>query len=525
MTLAILAAVQVALAAVPAEAAAATGKGLYSLPDEEFQRVAQADLAQLRLWSEGLRRVQKQLEARPELFTIKKDAAYTLEQKRTLLSAWGSFYAYAAAIEGMRQRYWGFVKELPTGAKHAWGYLVTHAALTAELGAGLSFADRTAGVPQLEVLLDEPDAEFGIPAKAFAAFKLKVIHAATTTQLFAGDAYTAVARPLLKKAKALDVAEVKWALEATAKASKEAKDRLKKRGIKLFAGNAADVLKDSSLAAVFPVQKDVAEWMGDTRVQRIGKGLITKGQAEELLKLLQPGDVLTARQNWFLSNLGLPGFWKHAELYVGDPQTLSLAFDADPDVKAWVARQTPEADTFTAWLAAKYPEKWKVYQAGVDFQGHRPIRVIESISEGVSFTAVEHALMVDYLAVMRPRVPAVEKARAVARAFEYQGRPYDFDFDFFSDATLVCTELAVKAYAPTSDMKGLNLPLVDVAGRMTLPANDLVRMFDEAYDQPDRQLDFVAFLDGSEDKKAASFADLATFRRSWQRVNWDVLLP
>lgn len=521
MTLAILAAVQVALAAAPAE----PGKGLYALSDEEFAKVAKADLAQLKLWSDGMRRVLKQLEARPELLKIKKDAAYTLEQKRTLLSAWGSFYTYAAAVEGMRQRYWNFLKELPTSAKHAWGWTVTHAALTAQLGSGLAFADKTAGVPQLEVLLDEPDAEFGIRAKAFAAFKLKVIHAATTTQLFAGDAYLTVARPLLRKAAALDCAEVKWALDAMAAASKEAKERLKKRGVRLFAGNAADILKDSTLAAVFPVQKDVAEWMGDTRVQRVGKGLVTRAQAEALLEQMRPGDIMVARQNWFLSNLGLPGFWKHAELYVGDAQTLSQAFDADPEVKAWVAKQTPKADTFTGWLAAKHPEKWKAYKDGADFQGHKPIRVVESISEGVSFTAVEHALAVDYLGVMRPRVPNVEKARAVARAFEYQGRPYDFDFDFFSDASLVCTELAVKAYAPTSDMKGLNLPLVDVAGRMTLPANDIVRMFDEALDQPDRQLDFVAFLDGSEEKKVAGAADAAAFRKSWQRVNWDVLLP
>jgi hypothetical protein len=52
-------------------------------------------------------------------------------------------------------------------------------------------------------------------------------------------------------------------------------------------------------------------------VRRIGRGLISKAQAEELLGSMQPGDLVVARQNWFLSNVGLPGFWKHAELYVG----------------------------------------------------------------------------------------------------------------------------------------------------------------------------------------------------------------
>ena len=105
---------------------------------------------------------------------------------------------------------------------------------------------------------------------------------------------------------------------------------------------------------------------------------------------------------------------------------------------------------------ARRRARWKAYQ-GKDFQGHAPIRVVEAISEGVSFTAAEHAFGVDYLGAMRPRAPKVDKAKAILRAFNYQGRPYDFEFDFFSDATLVCSELVYKAYAPSADMKGLNI--------------------------------------------------------------------
>ena len=177
--------------------------------------------------------------------------------------------------------------------------------------------------------------------------------------------------------------------------------------------------------------------------------------------------------------------------------------------------------TFSEHLAKAFPEKWAAVHRARTRTGTR-MRIIESISEGVSFTGPEHGLRVDYLGVMRPRLPKEEKAHAIARAFTYQGRPYDFDFDFFSDATLVCTELVYKSYAPSKEMKGMRIDLVDVAGRRTLPANEIVKLFDQEYGQPERQLDFVAFLDGREEPAGAVEGDAEAFRQSYQRMKWDI---
>ena len=119
-------------------------------------------------------------------------------------------------------------------------------------------------------------------------------------------------------------------------------------------------------------------------------------------------------------------------------------------------------------------------------------------------------------------VAKAEKARAIERAFFYFGRPYDFDFDFFSDATLVCTELVYKAYQADGDMKGLDLPLVDVAGRKTLPANDIVKRAAAEGDGPGRQFDFVLFVDALEAKDTVFLADEKAFKASAQRLKWDV---
>jgi hypothetical protein len=238
------------------------------------------------------------------------------------------------------------------------------------------------------------------------------------------------------------------------------------------------------------------------------------------MEKMEPGDIVVARQNWFLSNIGLPGFWPHAELYLGVPDMLAAYFDADEEVKTWLATLPGKPKTLSEHLSKAFPAKWAKY-TGKDEHGD-PIRIIESISEGVSFTGPEHGLRVDYMGVMRPRLSKKDKAQAIIRAFTYQGRPYDFNFDFFSDQTLVCTELVYKSYAPSKDVKGIQIGLVDVAGRRTLPANEIVKLFDLEYDKPDRQLDFVAFLDGREDKKGAIEEDALTFRKSYQRMKWDI---
>ncbi len=508
-----------ALAAAPVEGSAS----VYALSPQAFAETARSDLQALQQFVGGMRGVMAKVDGNKPLFKKREKQVYSPEQKQALLSTWGSLFAYFSATEGLRQKYWGFVKLSPTDPRHAWGFLLTHTALTALLSHGLRFAELTLGNTQLETLFDEASDEYGVPQGAFAQFKFKAIHLSTSAQLFTGDNWAPLAVPLLKQEKALEEPRVKWALDEMKRGSKVAKLSLVKHGGQLFAGNAKDLAVDTSLHAVFPVQKSFAEWMGDTRVARIGRPLVSREDVEALvLPRLQPGDVIVTRQNWFLSNIGLPGFWPHAELFVGTAAELATAFDADPAVSAWVARQPERVSRLSELLRKRYPAKWATYADGVDFQGHGPIRVIEAISEGVSLTAAEHAFGVDYLAALRPRVPALDKARAIERAFKYLGRPYDFDFDFFSDSTLVCTELVYKAYQPGADVKGVSIDLVDVAGRRTLPANELVKRFDAEGASDARQFDFVVFLDGREKEGRAVAADEAALRASWRRLKWDI---
>src|SRR3989442_1305048 len=124
---------------------------------------------------------------------------------------------------------------------------------------------------QPEVLLDEANPDYGIPAKAYADFKGRIIHVATTTQIITGDAYEAAVTPGYKKLKLDGDKEVQWAIAETHLNSKVARDRLLRRGANLFVKNASDIVHDNVASSIFPVQKEFATWAGDTRVWRVGK--------------------------------------------------------------------------------------------------------------------------------------------------------------------------------------------------------------------------------------------------------------
>lgn len=426
-------------------------------------------------------------------------------------------------METVRQRWWLFVVKDPQSFEHAWGYVVTHQALLAQLGVGGRFAELAVGAPAVEALINEADGSFGVPERAYEAWKLVVIHVRTAAQVLTGDAYLPLVRGNLKRHGVLGCAEGQAALRVWPEWSKSARRVLTRDLAKLFWRNTADLLRDWTRRAVLPPQTAIAEWMGDTRVHRIGQPLISEAQLLELMPKLQPGDIALARQNWYLSNLGLPGFWPHAEIVLGRPEQWAAAFDADPAVQQWLASQPERAPSLSALVALRFPKAWQQFAEGKDFQGHGPIAVIESISEGVSLTAPAHALQVDYLAVLRPRLPALVKAKALLRAFGYHGRPYDFDFDFLTDRSLVCTELVWKSYQPEqAGAEGLQIPLVEVAGRPTLPANEIARLFDVEAGKSDAQLQFVAFLEGQEAGKAALWRDEAALRATHRRLKWDI---
>jgi hypothetical protein len=491
--------------------AAEEAKPLHRLTKAELAARLEADARTVQQHRDGLQSVIRYLNSRPNLFPTaapKESSLLRREEKEVVWNTWQRFLDYQIALHSIELYHADFYR-LKGDAKED-AFLISYAAMLAQYRGALEFISRVDRRPELEKVLNDAVPELGLPADSYAGMKFNYLNVRIATEFAASEVllktFTANRQPELRKTIAADSQYV-WQTR-------------KGEGQLMTAKNALKVLQRGAHSAWLPVQTGVSEWMGDTKVYRIGKSLVTPAQVEALQPRLQPGDVILVRHDWYLSNVGLPGFWPHAALYIGTPEERRKFFD-DEATRAWVKQQNEASGSLEPLLAARSPD---AYKRSLTPQTHgEPARIIEAISEGVSLTTLTHALDVDSLVVLRPRLPKPEKAQAILRAFHYVGRPYDFNFDFSTDAELVCTEVVYKSYEPATGFTGLKLPTVEMLGRQVTPANEIAKQFAQQSGTPAQQFDLVVFLDGQERKRIAVEASLDEFLQSWKRPKWHVV--
>jgi len=485
---------------------------LTTLPEHELVAALGEDAARYRELDGALERMVGEVERR--LSRAPSQGILASDDERALVDLWRGIYEAAFALDQLRIFYEDYYRLDPSIAQrslHVRAFLLTFAA-ELSLFEKASRLGRAVGTnPDLIKLLDTPRPELGLPANAFGTFREQLLGARDQARVLAGRGYLELLQHGLdrrREAESLGFGPI-W---LRAEAHLDAIDTI--NPIAQTAGMVRgdlQPLKRAVRRVWYPTVKGVAELMGDTRVRRVGWYLIPPEQLAAAELALEPGDVLVARKNWYLSNVGLPGFWPHAMLYLGAPEKLATL--DDPEVRAWIESELGEPLDLPSYLARRFPRSWAEYAGG------EALVLIEAISEGVVFNTLGHAAG-DYLAALRPRLSKRAKAQAIAEAFAQLGKPYDFDFDFVTDHALVCTELVWRAYRPAQDKTGLELAPIPVAGRLTLPANELVRQWDAGT----AELDFVYFIDANERARATFVSDEAALRGTWRRTKWDVAL-
>lgn len=508
---------------------------LTKLPEPAFNAAFAADAQRYREFDLALEEMVAFLERQDGMFPAANPKVLSADDEKTLLNTWAGIYDLSFALDQIRvfyEDYYRFDASRAQRSLHLRSYLLTYAAELALYEKATRLVQLLDRNPHAVKFLDAPHPSHKLPADTFSHYREELQGSRDRSRVIAGRQYLRWLASGLNARTESAALGCEWLWERAEKHLA----RIDAIDPDLFAAAsiASDLqsIKQSFRRKWYPAQSSVAEWMGDTRVHRVGQYLITEKLIAETLPKLEPGDILLVRKNWYLSNVGLPGFWPHAVLYIGDPAQLRTYFDT-PEVREWVRRQpgSPETrpsvgqtssrpETLADLLAARWPAKWLEYQAGHEGDSYR---VVEAISEGVVFNTMKHASG-DYLAVLRPRLDRVAKAQAIVEAFGHLGKPYDYEFDFATDHALVCTELVWRSYRPADGKHGLDFPLQYIAGRWTLPANDIAARFAAEHGQPNAQLDFVYFIDASEAQARAFAASEADFIATPQRTKWDLAL-
>ena len=160
---------------------------------------------------------------------------------------------------------------------------------------------------------------------------------------------------------------------------------------------------------------------------------------EQMVEVLEPGDVLITRHDTAFTNLFLPGFWPHAALYVGTVE---------------------QRESIGVQVSAETESKWCDH-----------LCVLEALKDGVRFRPITETLAVDNFLVLRPNLSVQDIKLGIERVVRHEGKLYNFDFDFFSSDRLVCSEVVYRAFDGLGD---LAFPLTERAGRHTLSPEDMV---------------------------------------------------
>ena len=438
------------------------------------------------------------------------DRVLTHEEEQVLLGSWRVVYDAGFALEGIRVFYEDWYRFDPSRAErsyHLRSFLLAYACELALMEKGARFTTLVMGNKDARRFLDSPHDGLGLPENSLSLYREEVLGTRDQGRVVAGERYMDFFGGPLHGRSEARAANVGW-LWDSALSHRRAVDEL---GLidraELGVRSELQPLRRDVRRTWYPTQKGVAEWFGDTKTRRIGNYLISEEQSAEAAEQLLPGDVLLSRKNWYLSNIGLPGFWPHALLYVGDPEQFRVLGE-DPEVQEFLVGRS--LDDF---MVERHGARWGEYLVGDD----HPYRVIEAVSEGVVLNTLEHAAG-DYLAGLRPRLTPLERLLTIDAAFSSLGKPYDFDFDFATDNALVCTELVWRSLRP----QGIDWTLEEVAGRRTLPANAMVQQWAESRGTPEQSLDFVLFYDAREKLGTAVPVDEEELAASHARVKWDV---
>jgi len=217
---------------------------------------------------------------------------------------------------------------------------------------------------------------------------------------------------------------------------------------------ASEKLGDARSATRALLFKDVSRLKSPT-ANLIKFSADKKGQ---VYALLEPGDIILTYTAGYISDVFIPGRFKHGITFVGTPAQRQQA--------RITPGALPDADRYE-------PKRLAAHLQYASLPNGKSADMIEAVAEGVIFNNLAHVMdtHINRMLVLRPRLSERERARFVVGIFSYLGDGYDFRFDFADASKQVCTEVIYRALNNQGD---IDFALTKRAGRETLSADDIV---------------------------------------------------
>lgn len=232
-------------------------------------------------------------------------------------------------------------------------------------------------------------------------------------------------------------------------------DRVQSGVVSTF-GKLGSALKSGINATMGRISKVFGNAVGSIHIgEATVTGEVRQRVHDEMIPLLQPGDILLDKTRFALTDRFIPGHFGHVAMWLGTVEDLE-GFGVF-DVK-------------TNKLSS---DKARQYQEQIA-DGHC---VLEALRPGVQVNSLEHFLNVDEVAVLRFKQRGTPEQHrefiryAITRGLFHLGQDYDFNFDVNTSNTIVCSELVYQAFPAEVEW-----PTESAMGRPTISPDNVATL-------------------------------------------------
>ncbi len=204
---------------------------------------------------------------------------------------------------------------------------------------------------------------------------------------------------------------------------------------------------DAAGSQLKAIQEFLFALTADVRMPLIDGIKFSRRQKKMVKNSLKPGDIILTFSSGYLSNIFLPGYFKHALTYTGIQNKKKNQYLSDIRMK---------------------PSQEKLIKPDHN--------IIEANSDGVRTTYLENYLngYANRMIVFRPSLSDKDIQTIMGNLYSYLGLDYDFDFDLENGEKQTCSEVIYRSYNGIGNIK---IDLKEIFGTTTLSGDHLLEYF------------------------------------------------